>query len=276
MTKRPYRSADLPRVQELLDQGETHAAIEGEVGVSTRTISRWLKEGRLRHPSLLLEDAAPTAAPDRAPEQEWTARALLDLGMDPAVVARILPLGEYKPATSTRRYREWLSRYVTLVAASIPEEWAAAVAFLPIVGRDLCNQAMEELATLMQDSAPWEDKELRNRYGRMARLLLRDARVRFEDWLLFIRDTEMTTALPVVEAGVVSEVLKRCPHVDKPIRKRRPVHKEDKMLGLHLLREMSMGALAMSWSRLVDGDPPWLEAYAERATAIAAVREEPA
>ena len=75
---------------------------------------------------------------------------------------------EYEPANSTRRYREWLSRYIPLVAAKIPDEWAAAIAFLPILGGDLCNPALGGLAALMHESAPWEDKQLRKRYGRLA------------------------------------------------------------------------------------------------------------
>ena len=35
------------------------------------------------------------------------------------------------------------------------------------------------------------------------------------------------------------------------------------MFGLHLVREMPMGGLAMSWGRLLDGDPGWLEAYGD-------------
>ena len=262
MPNQPYRSADIPKVQELLDQGKTHAAIEGEIGVSRRAISRWLKDGWLHRPAPVPARVAPLDAPERATQQEWTARALLDLGMDPAIVARTLTLVEYEPATSTRRYREWLSRYIPLVAAKIPDEWAAAVAFLPILGRDLCNPALEELAALMHESVPWKDKQLRKRYGRLAIPLKRKAQVGLNDWLLFLSCPQLVATNPVVEAGVVSEVVLRCFYVDQPVRKRRSVHKEDRALGLHPLREMPMGALAMSWSRILDGDPPWLEAYA--------------
>ena len=165
--------------------------------------------------------------------------------MSPAAVARTLPLVEHKPVASNRRYREWMSRYIPL-AAKMPDEWAATVAFFPILCTDLCNPALEELAELMRESVPWEGAQLRKRYGRLVRPLLRNARVGLNDWLLLIRDTEMGTVLPVVEAGVVSEVLKRCPQVDRPARKRRPVHKEDRALGLQLLRKMPMGGLAMS------------------------------
>ena len=262
--RRPYLFDAGQRVQELLDQGRTHIAISIETGVSTRTIGRWLQEGRLRRPSPVSAGVPPTDAAGHAPEQEWTARALRDLGMGPAVVERVLRLVEDTAAVSNRRSREWLSRYIPL-AAKIPDEWAAAVALLPILGKDLCNPALEELAELMRESVPWESGELRRRYGRLARALLSDARSTMNDWILFVSSTEMEEAtIPVVEAGVVSEVLKRCPHVDRPMRKRRPVHKEDRALGLQLLRTMPMGALAMAWSRLVNGEPPWLEAYTNR------------
>ena len=266
MPNQPYRSAEIPKVQELLDQGKTHAAIDGEIGVSRRTISRWLKEGWLHRPAPVPARVAPTDAPGPSPEHEWTARALLDLGMDPVIVARTLTLVEYEPATSTRRYREWLSRYIPLVAAKIPEEWAAAVAFLPILGRDLRNPALEELATLMRESAPWEDRQLRKRYGRLAIPLKRSAQVGFEDWLLFIGSPQMAATDPFIEAGIFSEVFLRCPYVDRPVQKRRRAHKEDKARGLHVPREMSMSALAMAWSRILDGDPPWLEAYGHHTT----------
>ena len=187
---------------------------------------------------------------------------LLDLGMDPAVVARTLTLVEYEPATSTRRYREWLSRYIPLVAAKIPDEWGAAVALLPILGRDLRNPALEELAALMHESVPWKDKQLRKRYGRLAIPLKRNAQVGFEDWLLFMGCPKMAATDPEIEAGIVSEVFLRCPYVDRPVQKRRRAHKEDKARGLHVPREMSMSALAMAWSRILEGNPPWLEAYA--------------
>ena len=34
---------------------------------------------------------------------------------------------------------------------------------------------------------------------------------------------------------MVLEAMKRCPNVDRPVRRRRPVHKEDKLFGLHMV-----------------------------------------
>ena len=258
---RPYRSADLPKVQELLDQGKTHAEIEEETGVATRTISRWLSKELLHRPSPVPVGVAPADAPEREPQEEWTARAVLELGMDPNIVARVLRLAEHPAATSDRRYRELLSRYVPL-AAKIPDEWATAVAFLPIFARDLCNPELEQLAELMRESVPWKSEELRSRYGSQARPLLSDAIVELYDWLHFVSNTDMDAPRPVVEAGLISEVFQRCPQVDRPVRKRWPADKEGRKFGLHLLREMPMGALAIVWTRILDGEPPWVEAYA--------------
>lgn len=78
---------------------------------------------------------------------------------------------------------------------------------------------------------------------------------------LYMDNGEMLGELPLVEGSVIWETLRRCSHVDRPVRRRGPVHEEDKMFGLHHVREMPMGALALSWSRLLDRAPPWLEAY---------------
>ena len=252
----------IPRVQELLAQGKTHAEIDEETEVSPRTVSRWLSEGLLLRPSPVSVGVAATDAPERAPDQEWTARTLLDMGMDPAAAARILRVVEDTAATSNLRFREWPSRYVPL-AGKIPDEWAAAIAFLPILGRDVCNPALETLAELMHESVPWKDELLRMRYGCLAKPLLHQARVELNDWLIFVSNTETVAESSVGAAAVISEALRRCPHVDRPVRRRRPVHKEDQMLGLHVVREMPMGALALSWGRLLDSDPPWLEAYGD-------------
>ena len=252
----------IPRVQELLNQGKTHAEIDEETDVSSRTVSRWLSEGLLLRPSPVTVGVAATDAPERAPDQEWTARTLLAMGMDPAAAERLLLLVEDTAATSNLRFREWLSRYIPL-AGKIPDEWAAAIAFLPILGRDVCNPALETLGEMMHESVPWEDERLRRRYDRLAKPLLCEARVELNDWMIFVSNTETVAEHPLGEAAVISEALRRCPHVDRPVRRRGPVHKEEKMFGLHRVREMPMGGLAMSWGRLLDGDPGWLEAYGD-------------
>ena len=210
----------IPRVQELLDQGKTHAEIVKETGVSSRTVSRWLSQGLLLRPSPVSVGVAATDAPERAPDQEWTARDLLDMGMDPAAAERLLMVVEDTAATSNLRFREWLSRYIPL-AGKIPDEWAAAIAFLPILGRDVCNPALETLGEMMHESVPWEDERLRRRYDRLAKPLLREARVELNDWLIFGSNTETVTESPVGEAAVISEALRRCPHVDRPVRRAR-------------------------------------------------------
>ena len=261
---RSYIRSSLPKVQELLDQGETQAEISKETSVATRTLSRLLRHGWLRRPSLSPTSVVPVDSPERGLEQKWTARTLLELGMDPAEAVRILLLLERTAAVSTPRFREWLSTYIPL-AAEVPDEWAATVAFLPILGRDLCNPALGTLAELMHESVPWEDELLRSRYGSLAKPLLLEARIEFHDWLFFVANTEMVHEVPRVEAAVILEVLRRCPHVDRPVQRRGPVHEEDKMIGLHLVSDMPMGVLTLIWSRLLDRDLPWLEAYGDYA-----------
>ena len=200
--------------------------------------------------------------PELGQEQEWTARELLESGMGPAEAASILEMLKRTSAVSNPRFREWLSEYIPL-AAKIPDQWAAAIAFLPVLGKDLCNPALGPLAELMRESVPWGDEVLRRRYGREAKPLLREARIEVNDWLLFVTDRERVLEPPLVGASVILEALRRCPQVDRPVRRREPVHEEDKMFGLHFVREMPMGALALSWSRLLDRSPPWLEAYAD-------------
>ena len=266
----PYLISKLPKAQELLNQGKTHIEIAWKTGISTRTLSRWESDGWLSRPSISPEELARTDAQEHAPEQGWTARDLLELGMEPAAAERILLLLENTAPVSSPRYREWLSKYIPL-AAKMPDEWAAAVAFLPILGRDLCNPALGTLAELMHESVPWEDDLLRGRYGGLAKPLLLKARSKFHDWLDFVadtEDTEMVPEVPRVEAAVILEVLRRCPHVDRPVQRRGPVHEEDKMIGLHLVRDMPMGLLTLIWSRLLDRDLPWLEAYGDYAREV--------
>ena len=260
--RRPYRESDRPRVQELIEQGKTHAEIAKETGVSERTVSRWLSEGLLSRPSPIPVAVARENAREHEPGQEWTACELLELGMDPAEAVRILELLDRTATVSTPRFREWLSTYVPLTA-KIPDEWAATVAFLPILGRDLHNPALGTLVELMHEFVPWEDEQLRRRYGEKAMPLLRDARIELNDWLIFVSNPETVAVAPVEEAAVIMEALRRLPHVDRPIRRRRPVHEEDKRRVLHLVREMPMGALTLCWSRLLDGSPPWFEAYGD-------------
>ena len=88
----PYLISKLPRAQELLNQGKTDIEIAWKTGISTRTLSRWKSAGLLRRPSLSPEELAGTDAQEHAPEQDWTARDLLELGMEPAAAARNLLL----------------------------------------------------------------------------------------------------------------------------------------------------------------------------------------
>ena len=46
---------------------------------------------------------------------------------------------------------------------------------------------------------PWKDGQLRRRYNRLARPLLREARVEFQDFLTFTPNTEKKVELPLQE-----------------------------------------------------------------------------
>ena len=56
----------------------------------------------------------------------------------------------------------------------------------------------------------------------------------FQEFLTFTPNTEKKVEPPLQEYEVVLEAMKRCPNVDRPVRRRRPVHKEDKLFGLHM------------------------------------------
>ena len=123
-------------------------------------------------------------AGDLRRKQDWTARDLLDMGMSPEVAARTLQLLENATEIGSVRIREWFSKYIPL-AAETPEVWAATIAFFQIIAKDIHNPALATLGELMHGSVPWKDGQLRRRYNRLARPLLREARVEFQDFLTF-------------------------------------------------------------------------------------------
>ena len=254
--------ANIPKIQALLDEGKTHYEIARETGVSLRTLSRWLSNGSLRRPSAGPVTRVSIAEPGSKAQQDWTARGLLDMGMSPDLAARTLQLLENATEIGSVRIREWFSKYIPM-AAETPEVWAATIAFFQILARDIHNPALATLGELMHGSVPWKDGQLRRRYNRLARPLLREARVEFQDFLTFTPNTEKKVELPLHEYEVVLEAMKRCPNVDRPVRRRRPVHKEDKLFGLHMVRKMPMAALAITWCRLMDRNPAWLKAYGD-------------
>ena len=254
--------ANIAKIQALLDEGKTHYEIAHEAGVSVRTVSRWLSNGLLSRPSAGPATRVSIAEPVSEAQQDWTARDLLDMGMSPDLAARTIQLLENATEIGSVRIREWFSNYIPM-AAETPEVWAATIAFFQILARDIHNPALATLGELMHGSVPWKDGQLRRRYNRLARPLLREARVEFQEFLTFTPNTEKNPELPLQEYEVVLEAMKRCPNVDRPVRRRRPLHKEDKLFGLHMVREMPMAALAITWCRLMDRNPAWLKAYGD-------------
>ena len=258
----PPLYANIPKIQGLLDEGKTHYEIACETGVSLRTVSRWLSKGSLSRPSAGPVTPVSIAEPGSKAQQDWTARDLLDMGMSPDLAARTLQLLENATEIGSVRIREWFSKYIPM-ATETPEVWAATIAFFQILARDIHNPALATLGELMHGSVPWKDGQLRRRYNRLARPLLREARGEFLDFMTFSPETEKKVETPLQEIEVVLDAMKRCPNVDRPVRGRRPVLKEDKMFGLHMVRKMPMAALAITWCRLMDRNPAWLKAYGD-------------
>ena len=258
----PPLYANIPKIQELLDEGKTHDEIAVETKVSPRTVSRWMNKGLLRRPAAGPVTQIGLAETEHMAQEDWTARDLLDMGMGPEVAARTLQLLENVSEIGSVRIREWFSKYIPL-AAETPEVWAATIAFFQVLARDIHNPALATLGELMHGSVPWKDGQLRRRYSRLARPLLREARGEFLDFMTFSPDTEKKVETPLQEIEVVLDAMKRCPNVDRPVRRRRPVHKEDKLFGLHMVRKMPMAVLAITWCRLMDRNPAWLKAYGD-------------
>ena len=254
--------ANIPKIQGLFDEGKTHDEIAGETGVSPRTVSRWLNNGFLRRPAAGPVTQVGLAETEPMAQEDWTARDLLDMGMGPEVAARTLQLLENVSEIGSVRIREWFSKYIPLAAES-PEVWAATIAFFQILARDIHNPALASLGELMHGSMPWKDGQLRRRYNRLARPLLREARGAVLDLMTFSPNIEKKVELPIHEIEVVLDAMKRCPNVDRPVRGRRPVYKEDRYFDLHLVRKLPMAALAITWCRHMDRNPAWLKAYGD-------------
>ena len=142
-------------------------------GVDERTVRRWKKAG------LLHLGTAGEASDSR----EWTAPDLQDIGLDPDLAAAIVILVGTPSAGGHQRVREWLSRYSASVPKA-PPEWAAAIAFLPILGKDTQSPDLEALAEVMGEATPWENERLRKRYGRLSAPRDLAARSELAHWLL--------------------------------------------------------------------------------------------
>ena len=196
------------------------------------------------------------------PLEVWTARDLLNMGMGPEVAVRTLQLLENVSEIGSARIREWFSKYIPL-AAEAPEVWTATIAFFQVLAKDINNPALAKLGELMRDCMPWKDWQLRRRYNRLARPLLREARGEFLNLMMFIPDTGKEVETPLQEFEVVLDAMKRCPNVDRPVRGRSPVYEEDRYFGLHVVRKLPMAGLAITWCRLIDRDPAWLKAYGD-------------
>ena len=220
-------------------------------GVDERTVRRWKKAG-------LLGLGTVGGAGDL---EEWTAAGLHDVGLDPDVAAALLMLFDTPSAGVHQRIREWLSRYSTSVPKA-PPEWAAAIAFLPILGKDTQSPALEALADVMDDARPWENERQRRSYRRLAGPWDMAARAQMAHWLLAGgltapgRGPYDSLALA---ATAVLELARRLPNVDGPGRRGWGAPISDVA---QELRGFSMIRLALSWCDLLDSDDAWLSAPA--------------
>ena len=220
-------------------------------GVDERTVRRWKEAG-------LLDLGTAGEASD---SREWTAPGLQDIGLDPDLAAAIVILVGTPNASGHQRVREWLSRYSASVPKA-PPEWAAAIAFLPILGKDTQSPHLEALAEVMDEATPWENERLRKRYGRLAAPRDLAARAELAHWLLAGGLTAPGRGpydSPALAATAILELVGRLPNVDRAMRRGwgAPINDVAKEL-----RECSMSRLALSWCNLLDSDDAWLSAPA--------------
>ena len=167
----------IAKAQQALDQGRTQAEAAEAAGVGLRTVSRLIQQKKLR--------PRPSASVKNAPRAEfrrmWTARELLSI-YEPERVPSILVSLETQAQRGNWRVHEWIGcmREARLVAV----EWRFAVAFLPILARDIEAPALAALADLMRESVPWKSKELRRHYHRMAAPIMYEALGQIGEWSL--------------------------------------------------------------------------------------------
>ena len=229
--------------------GYTLAKAAEVAEVDERTVRRWKNAG-------LLGLGTTRKASDT---RLWTAPDLQDIGLEPALAAGLVLLLAVPNARGHQRVREWLSRYSASVPKA-PPEWAAAIAFLPIIAKDTQSPSLEDLGEAMDEGTPWENERLRKRYGRLAAPGDLAARSELANWVLAAGLTSPGGGpydSPAVAAVAVMELLRRLPYIDRP--KRRgwggPINDVDEEF-----RGYSMRKLALSWCILVDSGDAWLSA----------------
>ena len=183
MTKR-HKAKD---AQQLLDQGETQEAVASILDISVRTIRYWLSKGILQSPSskraaeVRPGEPRDASAAEAAPvgefndsssikvHTEWTAFELLQVGISRQNVPRMLLTLMTAAKVGNLRLHEWYTRIMHLPV--VPPEikgWRDACAFFPILARDIDTPALVDLGPMMRRWAPWESREQRMHYHRLA------------------------------------------------------------------------------------------------------------
>ena len=293
MTKRHL----IPEAQRLLDNGVTQEAVAEHLNISDRTLRLWLKEGGLKppdtrrgrlEPSAEMQDKeeatgppddAPPSPPDaqsaemqdkeeakNEPKVVWTARELLDLGLHPTLADAVLMLLDATAAQGNLRLHQWLSTYSELVPGD-PEVWAAAVAWLPILGEDTGTPELGALAKLMRDSVPWRGGPQRRRYHRLAHSLLQSAKLELNlSMVPFSLHSDEPRSNVIMGFAIIQTLLDRCPDVDRKVRFRWRIKnpRTETESIYELCRSMPMVNLAMAWCCLLPEDHAMLARAAHR------------
>lgn len=144
------------RAQELRAAGMTFEQIAETCEVNERTVRRWLSQG----------DYKRAAKQDNLSERTWTAADLLALGFVPETVERLVLLLD----ATARMGNDRLSRFLDGIATAprVPSDWRAALAWFPILAKDIDAPAVADLANVIRETAPWASDSLRRRYRAQA------------------------------------------------------------------------------------------------------------
>ena len=173
--------------QQLLDGGQTQEAVASQLDLSERTIRSWLSKGLLQPPSskraleVRPEEARDAPAAEASPigeangssaikvHTEWTAFELLAVGISRKNVPRMLLTLITLAKLGNLRLHEWFTRVMHLpVVPPQIKGWRDAHAFFPILARDIDAPALVHLGRLMRRCAPWQSREQRMHYHRLA------------------------------------------------------------------------------------------------------------
>ncbi len=154
----------IDKAQLALEQGFTQKEAAAEADIPLRTFTRLIQRGELRplrrrrRSSVQVEDS-----PGAEYRRLWSAADLEGIYKSNKVTSIQLTL-ETEARRGNWRLHEWIGRVREV--HHIPSEWRAAIAFLPILARDIDAPALATVADVMRSEVPWTNKEMRRRYRR--------------------------------------------------------------------------------------------------------------